>query len=45
VMRSMIGQTGASDMTDMPGMTMPADKGADVKAALKSGTTAAPPRR
>lgn len=50
VMRSMIGQTGASDgaeMKDMPGMAMPADKGADVKAALKPGaaTTAAPQRR
>lgn len=45
VMRSMIGQTGASDMADMPGMAMPADKGADVKAALKPGAAAPPPRR
>lgn len=47
VMRSMIGQTGAGATHDTPGMTMPVDRGADVKAALKpdTGAAAAPPPR
>ena len=48
VMRSMIGQMGASEMPgdmggmEMGGIGMPTDKGADVKGALHGGRGAAP---
>jgi membrane fusion protein, copper/silver efflux system len=49
VMRSMMGQMGAGDMKDMPGMDMPGmemkDKGADMKNMPGMTPRPAPPRR